>query len=109
MENNFMEENNRNENQIDSTNKLLLEMVRNQKQNIHNLTKIFVVIIICYTLLLIGSVAGFFVYESQFETIDGEYEVITQEQKAVTDGGGSAFVNGGDINYGKSDSETDDN
>ena len=104
MEDNFMEENNRNETQIDSTNKLLLEMVRNQKQNTQNLVKIFIATIICYTLLLIGSVIGFFIYESQFETIDGEYEVITQN--ADSDNEGVAIVNnGGDVSYGEGESD----
>lgn len=62
--------------QIEATNKLLLDMVKNQKENANNNFKIFIVTIICYTLILISMVIGFFVYESQFEVTD---EIITTE------------------------------
>lgn len=54
----------------EATNKLLLEMVKNQKSANKNLTKVFISAIIGYTLLLIAMVVGFFVYESQFETAE---------------------------------------
>lgn len=61
--------------QSQAANALLLEMVRNQKSNMKNLMRVFVLVIVCYTLLLITAVAGFFVYESQFET----YEKVVTE------------------------------
>jgi len=103
--NSFETEEGKNESQMDSTNKLLLEMVKNQKLNAKNLIKVFVTIIICYTVLLLGMVAGFFIYESQFETIEGETEYVVQ-QEATSDNGGNAIVNnGGDVNYGESSTE----
>ena len=53
--------------QSQAVNALLLEMIRNQKNNTRNVIRIFVVTITCYTLLLITMLIGFFVYESQFE------------------------------------------
>ena len=58
------------QNNIDVTNKLLLEMVKNQKTANKHLTKVFMCTIIGYTALLIAMVAGFFIYESQFELND---------------------------------------
>ena len=67
--------------QIEATNKLLLEMAKNQKENIRNIIKVFIITIFCYTLILISMVVGFFVYESQFETVETETvtETVTQE------------------------------
>ena len=67
--------------QIEATNKLLLEMAKNQKENIRNIIKVFVITIFCYTLILISMVVGFFVYESQFETVETETvtKTVTQE------------------------------
>lgn len=56
----------------EATNKLLLEMVKNQKSANKNLTKVFISAIIGYTFLLIAMVVGFFVYESQFEIQENE-------------------------------------
>ena len=67
------------ENNIEITNKLLLEMVKNQKAANKNLTKVFMSIIIGYTVLLLGMIAGFFIYESQFETIETDKYSIEQE------------------------------
>lgn len=67
--------------QMEATNKLLLEMAKNQKENIRNIIRVFIITIFCYTLILISMVVGFFVYESQFETIETETitETVTQE------------------------------
>lgn len=96
--------------QYDATNKLLLEMVKNQKQNIKNLIKVFTFIIICYTLLLISMVISFFVYESQFEV--EETETIRYEQEMDTDDGGDAIGiinNNGDWSYGESQANGNNN
>lgn len=68
---------------MEITNKLLLEMVKNQKAGNKNLTKVFISAIIGYTVLLIGMVACFFIYESQYETdITDKYSI---EQEASGD------------------------
>lgn len=67
------------ENNMEITNKLLLEMVKNQKAANKNLTKVFMSVIIGYTVLLLGMIAGFFIYESQFETIETDKYSIEQE------------------------------
>lgn len=90
---------------MDSTNKLLIEMVKNQKENARNLIKVFISTIVCYTVLLIAMVIGFFVYESQFEILDTAWDS-SISQEAISDGSGNAIVNnGGDVNYGKSKSD----
>lgn len=88
--------------QLQATNKLLLEMVKNQKVNARNIIKVFIVTIGCYTIILLTIIICFFIYEGQFETIesDTQYQI---EQEATSDNGGNAIVNnGGDIDYGES-------
>ena len=75
-----MDKNLFNENE-DAMNKLLLEMVKNQKNSIKNLTKVFIISIICYTLLLISLIVGFVVYESQFETTETTTTTVTTTQE----------------------------
>jgi len=55
---------------MEITNKLLLEMVKNQKASNKNLTRVFVSTIIGYTVLVLAMIIGFFVYESQYETAE---------------------------------------
>ena len=62
------------DNNSELTNKLLMDLVKNQKANNKNLTKTFIAVVIGYTLILMTLIIGFFVYESQFEI----------EEKAVT-------------------------
>lgn len=81
---------------MEATNKLLLEMVQNQKTNSTNLVKIFIITIVCYTVLLLSMVVGFFYYESQFET----FQTVTT-QEADTNGGNAIINSGGDVNYGE--------
>lgn len=61
--------------QVEATNKLLLQMVKNQKENNKNMVRVFVITMCCMTILLVSMVVGFFVYESQFET---ELETTTE-------------------------------
>lgn len=82
---------------MEVTNKLLLEMVKNQKQSTKNLVKVFITTIICFALLLIVMVVGFFVYESQFEVIDGEYEY-SIEQSVDGENSNINNVNGNQYN-----------
>ena len=89
-----------NEQNIELTNKLLIEMIKNQKQNTSNMIKMFIVTVISMTIIILGTVIGFLVYESQFETISSDYQYEV-EQDAETDGDGNAINNfGGDFTYG---------
>lgn len=62
--------------QYKAMNTLLLEMARSQKDSHKSLIKVLIVTLVCYTLLLISGIAGFFWYESQFEIVD---EIVTTE------------------------------
>lgn len=61
--------------QVEATNKLLLQMVKNQKENNKNMIRVFIITMCCMTILLVSMVVGFFVYESKFET---ELETTTE-------------------------------
>lgn len=61
--------------QVEATNKLLLQMVKNQKENNKNMIRVFIITMCCMTILLVSMVVGFFVYENQFET---ELETTTE-------------------------------
>lgn len=61
--------------QSQSINELLLEMLKNQKKNQKNMLKLYAVTIICYTVILLSMVFGFFWYESQFEVYE---QVVTE-------------------------------
>lgn len=93
---------------MEAINKLLLDMTQNQKMSNNNLVKVFIATIICYTILLISMVVGFFIYESQFEIIDTEtqsYEY-DYDQEANAEDGGTAIVNGnGEITWQEQDQE----
>lgn len=69
------------EEQLEATNKLLLDMVKNQKENAKCIFRAFVITICCYTALLVTMIVGFFVYESQYETAEivTTTETVTQE------------------------------
>ncbi len=75
MQNDFQES-------MEITNKLLLEMVKNQKAGNKNLTKVFISAIIGYTVIVLGMIAGFFVYESQYETFETDTSKFSVEQEA---------------------------
>lgn len=67
--------------QTQAMNKLLLEIVKTQKSNTKSLIKVFIATIVCYTVLLLSLILGFFWYESQFETSEKivAEKTITQE------------------------------
>ena len=101
-----------NHEQAEATNKLLVEMVRNQKVNTQNLVKVFIATIACYTLLLMVMVIGFFVYESQFDVVETETETVRYEQETSSEGDGDAvgiINNNGDWSYGEGETGSDDN
>lgn len=62
--------------QSQAMNQLLLEMTKSQKESNKATVRIFMVSMICYTILLITMIAGFFWYESQFEYTE---EIVTEE------------------------------
>ena len=104
--------NSENEKQIETTNRLLLDMVQNQKLSTQNLVKTFITTIICYTIILVTMIVGFFIYESQFEVIESGYETMNQEQEANSDNGGDAIGiinNNGDWSYGNGKANGNDN
>lgn len=72
--------------QTQAMNRLLLEMVKNQKETNRNNLKVFIVTIVCYTLLLISMIVGFFVYESQFETTYTTETITTTTQEVSGEG-----------------------
>lgn len=67
--------------QLEATNKMLLDMIKNQKTSMERFCKVFVVTVGCFMLVLVSMVVGFFIYESQFETVDAvtTETAITQE------------------------------
>ena len=69
-----------NEDNVEVVNKLLLDMVKNQKDSNKNMLKVFITTIICLTIILLSFVFGFFYYESQFDYSTTETtKTITQE------------------------------
>lgn len=64
--------------QLEATNRLLLDMVKNQKKSAKSMLTAFIVTICCYTAILISMVVGFFWYESQFETTETVTETVTE-------------------------------
>lgn len=62
--------------QSQAMNQLLLEMAKSQKESNKATVRIFMVSMICYTILLITLIVGFFWYESQFEYVE---EIVTEE------------------------------
>lgn len=80
---------------------LFFDMVQSQKENNKNLIRISIITTVCFTMLLITMVIGFFVYESQFDVVDTGYDYqYDYEQEAEAGDNGTAIVNGnGDIRY----------
>lgn len=69
-----------NEDNVEVVNKLLLDMVKNQKDSNKNMLKVFITTIICLTIILLSFALGFFYYESQFDYSTTETtKTITQE------------------------------
>lgn len=65
--------------QIEVTNKLLVDMVKNQKESSKSLFRVFIVTVCCFTVLLVSLIIGFFYYERQFEVTDKVTTKIEQE------------------------------
>lgn len=56
--------------QLEATNKLLLQMNKNQRESNKNLIRSLIIVVVCYTVIVVTMIIGFFVYESQFEYMD---------------------------------------
>lgn len=67
--------------QVEVVNNLLLDMVKNQRENNKSMVKIFITSIICLTIILLCGIFGFFYYEGQFDYTASETttKTITQE------------------------------
>lgn len=96
----------KNDENIELTNKLLVELLKNQKQNHKDFVKVFIVTIICFSAIIISGIIGFLVYESQFETITSDYQY-EYDQELDADNGSNAILSNGDLTY-VSPSETND-
>ena len=80
--------------QVEATNKLLLQMVKNQKENNKNMIRVFIITMCCMTILLVSMIVGFFVYESQFETVtEDSLKSIELEQTDVENSNQSGVIN----------------
>ena len=87
------------ENSNEAMNKLLIDMVQNQKESNRNLTKSFMSTTICLTIIIAIMIVAFFVYEGQFDVVDTGYSY-EYDQEAEAGDNGTAIVNGnGDIRY----------
>lgn len=76
--------------QSQAVNAMLLEMVRNQRGNNKCVLKVFVITIICYTILLVVMVIGFFVHESQFEVTE---QIVTETTTTQEVSGENSEIN----------------
>ena len=63
-------------NNMEITNNLLVDMVKNQKESYSNFVKVFIVVVICYTFILAVMICGYFYKESQ-----SGYHLVTLQQK----------------------------
>lgn len=69
-------------NDLEITNKLLFEMVKNLKQTNKNLSKAFITTVVCLSIIIVVGIAGFFWYESQFEVTEQTQTELSLEQEA---------------------------
>ena len=78
------------------TNELLLEMVKNQKENFKKATHAYIATTCGLLVLMVAMVVGFFWYESQFEVTD----TVTTEKTVTQEvsGDDSDIVNGNQYN-----------
>lgn len=74
---------------------LLVEVVKNQKKNYKSLATIFIVVVVCLTVVICTLIGSFVWYESQFETQYMTTDVIEQQ----VDGDGNSINNIGGNQY----------
>lgn len=61
------------------TNKLLIDMVKNQKESNRSLKEALIWVILGFTTIIITLIIGFVVYESQYETTEQTQFSVDQE------------------------------
>lgn len=76
--------------QSQATNRLLLEMVKMQKTNMASFVRVLILILVCYTTILVSMLAGFFWYESQFEVTE---QVVTETTTTQEVSGEASEIN----------------
>ena len=76
--------------QSQATNRLLLEMVKTQKTNMASFVRVLILILVCYTTILVFMIAGFFWYESQFEVTE---QVVTETTTTQEVSGEASEIN----------------
>lgn len=76
--------------QSQATNRLLLEMVKMQKTNMTSFVRVLILILVCYTTILVSMIAGFFWYESQFEVTE---QVVTETTTTQEVSGEASEIN----------------
>lgn len=92
--------------QTQAANKLLLEMVKNQRDNTKNIVRLFIITVVCYTAILIAMIVGFFWYESQFVYTE---EIVTEEVITQEVSGDDAEINNVEGNLYKDEAIHNDN
>lgn len=69
------------DNMLSATNELLKDSIKVQNENYNSLKKLFIIVVASYTVILTAMVAGFFVYEGQYDT-ERTMEVYTEGDSA---------------------------
>lgn len=69
------------DNMLSVTNELLKDSIKVQNENYNSLKKLFIIVVASYTVILTAMVAGFFVYEGQYDT-ERTMEVYTKGDSA---------------------------
>lgn len=77
--------------QVEAVNRLLVDHAKAQMLIIRQLKNTIVVVCICFTAIIVSMIAGFFWYESQFETTESTVTTMETEGEnaninAVTNG-----------------------
>lgn len=73
---------------LKATNGVLLDTAKNQEVLICHFRRMLVTVVICFTIVICSMVAGFFYYESQFETVE-----TTTTTTELTTSGENANIN----------------
>lgn len=84
--------------QIEALNRLLTDHTKAQSATIKQLNRALIIVALCMTIIMCVMIAGFFWYESQFETT----EVTTTEMTTEGDSSNINAVTNGDMYNGES-------
>lgn len=71
---------------LSAMNSILFDTAKNQENLIKHFRKMLVVVSICFTVIICAMVAGFFWYESQFDTVETESTTTTTTTDMDTSG-----------------------